>query len=44
MTNNASHKPSDEIWIRRWLAKTTFVFGLALGFLIGIIVALRSVP
>jgi hypothetical protein len=33
----------DELWVRRWIAKTCFVFGLALGFLIGFIAALQQV-
>jgi hypothetical protein len=34
---------SDELFIRRFLAKTSFVFGLAIGFLAGIVACLHGV-
>lgn len=39
---NDAKRMNNEIWIRRWLAKTAFVFGLALGFTAGFIAAFRS--
>jgi hypothetical protein len=31
----------DELWMRRWIAKTSFVFGMAAGFLLGFVIAWR---
>jgi hypothetical protein len=34
---------NDELWVRRFIAKTSFVFGLALGFLAGFVAAFHTV-
>ena len=41
-TKSSKPEISDELFIRRFLAKTSFVFGLALGFLAGFVVCYRS--
>lgn len=35
---------SNELWVRRWIAKVAFTFGLALGVLIGFILAFKVQP
>lgn len=43
ITKSSKPEISDELFIRRWLAKTSFVFGLALGIVIGFILAFHTI-